>query len=126
MPRNISINYKGIVKPEKVYSTISSYDIFILPTKGESYGHAIIESLISSTPVIIGNKTPWHKYKNNAIVSLSLNNEKKWVSELEKWVDLNNSQYLIRSLGAQKFAKSHLFNNKIVNQNKNLFLRFIN
>ena len=126
MPSNISIHYKGIVKPEKVYSTISSYDLFILPSRSESYGHAIIESLTTSTPVIISNKTPWYKYKNNGIISLPLNNKKKWILELEKWADLSDSQYSIRSLNAQKFAKSHLFNNKIVNQNKNFFLRFIN
>ena len=125
MPKNINVSYKGIVKPNKVYS-ISSYDLFILPSRGESYGHAIIESLITSTPVIISNKTPWYKYKNNGIVSLSLNDEKKWVTELEKWANLNHSQYLTRSLDAKKFAKTYLFNKKIVNQNKKFFLHFIN
>ena len=96
MPKNINVSYKGIVKPNKVYSIISSYDLFILPSRGESYGHAIIESLITSTPVIISNKTPWYKYKNNGIVSLSLNDEKKWVTELEKWANLNHSQYLTK------------------------------
>lgn len=126
MPRNINISYKGIIKPNKVYSTISSHDLFVLPSRGESYGHAIIESLITSTPVFISNKTPWYKYKNNGIISLSLSDEKKWVIEIEKWANLNHSQYLTRSLEAKKFAKSHLFNKTIVNQNKNFFLRFIN
>ena len=126
MPKNVSISYRGIVKPKKVCNIISSYDLFVLPSRGESYGHAIIESLISSTPVIISDNTPWKKHKSNGILTLSLSDEKKWIIELEKWADLKQSQYTLRTLGARKFAKLHLLNKKLVNQNKNFFLRFIN
>lgn len=126
MPLNINIKYLGAVKPKEVYKKISSHDIFILPSRGESYGHAIIESLIASTPVMISNKTPWQKNVSKGVVVLPLNNIQIWVKEIEKWADYNNNQYLKRSLEAKKFAKSHLLNKSTVSMNKNFFLGFIN
>ena len=35
-----------------------------LPSKGENFGHIIMESLAASTPVIISDLTPWKDLEN--------------------------------------------------------------
>ena len=126
MPKNVIIVYNGSVSPNDVYATISKYDIMLLPSLSESYGHVIAESLMVGTPVIISNKTPWDKSSSGAIITLPPVNESLWLRQIEKWVDYDQDYSLKRSLAAKKIAKLHLFNKKDVIQNKNFFLRFIN
>lgn len=54
-----TMKYCGVLQPEMVVSTLAAYDLFVLPTQGESFGHSIYESLAAGVPVLIGDKTPW-------------------------------------------------------------------
>ncbi len=65
LPVNISVNYLGVLSHEKVLSTLKKYDLFLLPTKGENFGHAIYEAMIAGTPVLISTKTPWKDLEKN-------------------------------------------------------------
>ena len=119
-PKNITVNYKGVVKPDRINLILSRYDLFILPTRGESYGHVILESLTSCTPVLISDRTPWKTVKN-AITVLSLKDKKKWTSEIEKWVDSEDDKVLKRRISALNFAKRYLLMRKNMKKNKNFF-----
>lgn len=59
LPDNISVNYKGELRPEAVSSTLAEYDLFFFPTLGENYGHVIREALSAGLPVLISDQTPW-------------------------------------------------------------------
>jgi len=59
MPSNITIKYLGEQAHDRILSEINKHHIFILPTKGENFGHAIFESLSVGRPVIISDQTPW-------------------------------------------------------------------
>jgi glycosyltransferase involved in cell wall biosynthesis len=54
-----TFNYLGHANPSESQTILAKYDIFVLLTKGENFGHSIYESLSVGTPVIITNKTPW-------------------------------------------------------------------
>lgn len=125
LPKNITVNYKGVVKPDRINLILSRYDLFILPTRGESYGHVILEALTSCTPVMISDRTPWKAVKN-AITVLPLKNKKKWTSEIEKWVDSEDDKVLKGRISALNFAKRYLLMKKNIKKNKNFFLQFIN
>lgn len=56
---HVKINFKGEIKPNKIAEILKDYHFFLAPSTGENYGHAIVESLLNSTPVIISDKTPW-------------------------------------------------------------------
>jgi len=56
---NVKVNYKGVLHPDEVEETISNYHALFLPTRGENFGHVILESLSVGTPVIISDQTPW-------------------------------------------------------------------
>jgi glycosyltransferase involved in cell wall biosynthesis len=61
---NVSIEYRGVLQPMKVIDTISRYNLFFLPSESENFGQSIAESLLSGTPVLIGNSTPWKKLED--------------------------------------------------------------
>jgi glycosyltransferase involved in cell wall biosynthesis len=59
LPSNVVVNYKGELASWDVRRTFSGYDAFVLPTRGENFGHSIAESLSASCPVVCSDKTSW-------------------------------------------------------------------
>lgn len=67
------VNYKGVIDNKFVPKLLQSYDLFVLPTKGENFGHAICESLLCGTPVVISKFNPFYDVNiNNAGYVLDL------------------------------------------------------
>lgn len=67
MPSHIKVNYKGLVQPSHVVKTLSVYDLFFMPTKGENYGHVIGEALCAGLPILIADTTPWRNLQELVI-----------------------------------------------------------
>lgn len=59
LPSNIKVEHKGTVDAELVGATIQNYHALFLPTRGENFGHVILESLSAGRPVLISDQTPW-------------------------------------------------------------------
>lgn len=59
LPSSARIKVNGAVAPATVVKFLSDFDLFVLPTHGENYGHAILEALAAGLPVIVGRNTPW-------------------------------------------------------------------
>ena len=59
VPDHVHVRYMGEIAPSDVRWTFSAYDAFVFPTRGESFGHVIAESLSASCPVICSAETPW-------------------------------------------------------------------
>ncbi|QYA24390.1 glycosyltransferase [Gramella sp. MT6] len=118
-PANIVVSYKGSINPQVVPRTFLKYDLFILPSRGENYGHVIAESLSAGTPVLISNKTPW---KNLEFEGLG------WDCDLEKPHDFVTiiNQFEPEANGfkrvqIQKRLIKRLENSGEIEANKNLF-----
>lgn len=67
LPEHIEVNYKGPLNPSDVVETMSGYDAFYLPTKGENYGHAIAEAICAGVPIVIADTTPWRNLQDYGI-----------------------------------------------------------
>ncbi|MGW3784343.1 glycosyltransferase [Micromonospora chokoriensis] len=59
LPATVTVRYRGPVPPAEVRATFTRYDAFVLPTRGENFGHVIAESLSASCPVVCSAETPW-------------------------------------------------------------------
>lgn len=67
LPSHIQVEHKGELTPEKVAPTMSAYDLFFMPTKGENYGHVIAEALCAGLPILIADTTPWRNLQEQGI-----------------------------------------------------------
>lgn len=67
MPKHIKISYKSHIPPIDVVETLSAYDLFFMPTKGENYGHVIAEALCAGLPILIADTTPWRNLQAQGI-----------------------------------------------------------
>ena len=67
LPPNIRVEHKGQLTPDEVVATLSVYDVFFMPTKGENYGHVIAEALCAGLPILIADTTPWRHLQEQGI-----------------------------------------------------------
>lgn len=59
LPPNVRMEYRGEVEHGRVAALMREHDLFLLPTRGENYGHAIVEAMRAGTPLLIADTTPW-------------------------------------------------------------------
>lgn len=59
--KDVKVTFCGPADAEIVRTVLSAYDVFMLPTASENFGHAIAEALSVSCPVMCTPFTPWTK-----------------------------------------------------------------
>ena len=121
-PTNVEFLYGGTVQPGKSVSIISKSDLFFLPTLGENYGHVIIESLSSGTPVLISDQTPWRHLEESGVGwDLSLDHVNSFLSVINSMTLESLTTTLKRRKRCRKFALSVLRSQKTLADNVNMF-----
>lgn len=106
IPKNITWRYCDAVPAEKVIPTFLEYDIFILPTLGENFGHVIYESLVAGCIPVISNRTPWTKLSTYSCgFVIPLENEDAYVQCIQNYVDMDENGIYTQSLNAMKYAE---------------------
>tara|TARA_Y100000768_G_C23952777_1_gene671109 strand:- start:172 stop:1329 length:1158 start_codon:yes stop_codon:yes gene_type:complete len=95
LPSNIRVQYKGALPYENIREELAKHHVMYLPTKGENYGHAIVEALCECVPVLISDQTIWTEKVNasEAFAALSLSDKALWQNALQKLVDLDGDGY---------------------------------
>ena len=56
-----SVAYTGEATHRDLQRRLSTYDVMILPTLGENFGHIIVEAWAAGCPVLISDRTPWRR-----------------------------------------------------------------
>lgn len=122
LPANIKVNFRGVMEHSEVVAKFSEYDLFFFPTKGENFGHVILEALSAGTPALIANTTPWMDLEeNNAGWVFSLDDSDKFVEIIELMATLPVEEQQTQREAVRAYAKKHLFNQENIEQNKLLF-----
>ncbi|MFN8207191.1 MAG: glycosyltransferase [Bacteroidales bacterium] len=67
LPSNIQVTYHGTLAPENLPTATSSCHFLFMPSRGENFGHSIVECLQQGLPVLISDKTPWKNLQEKGI-----------------------------------------------------------
>lgn len=59
LPGAVRATPHGAIPNSAVVPRLGQHDLFLLPTRGENFGHAIVDSLAAGTPAVISTETPW-------------------------------------------------------------------
>jgi glycosyltransferase involved in cell wall biosynthesis len=59
LPGHIQVRWHGAIPNSEIVDALAGQDMLLLPTRGENFGHAIVEALAAGTPVLISDETPW-------------------------------------------------------------------
>ncbi len=106
MPSNIKWRYCDAVPSNQVIPTFLEYDIFLLPTLGENFGHVIYEALVAGCIPVISNRTPWAELRECSCgYTIPLENETAYVQCIQNFVDMDKEYIAKHSLNAMKYAE---------------------
>ena len=108
----------------EVLSRLRSSHFFVLPSKFENFGYAIIESLALASPVLISDQTPWNYLDGtSAGWILSLDEPSSWRAAINLCLEMDTDEYTRCSEAARSAANLWLVNSSNVNEMKKIFLR---
>ena len=126
MASNIHIEYKGEVPHEQVEQVFSQCDFFLFPTRGENYGHVIMESLLAGCPVIISDQTPWRNLEaSGAGWNLPLDDRDVFRDVLQKCIDMDADEHARHSALAKKYAENQINDPKVLENNRSMFMKVL-
>lgn len=122
LPAGITANWRGSIHSEKIPEELQQYDLMLLPTTGENFGHTILESFMAGCPVIISDQTPWKGLAEEGIgYDIPLQQSETFTRKLEFFAGLDHIRHADFSEKAYKFALTYCDNPEMLGENKRLF-----
>lgn len=122
LPSHIKVDYKGSLTPDEVVKTLSNYDVFFFPTKGENYGHVIAEALCAGLPILIADTTPWRNLQSLGIGwDLPLNSPNTFSAALDELANMPANDHLLMRENILAWAKNKFSQRDAVDANIALF-----
>ncbi len=126
LPENITVTYHGVIKHEQVIQTMHNYDLFFFPTRGENYGHVILEALMASVPVLISDQTPWCDLDQKGVgYVLPLSDERGFVDIIQEQANLDNLSRSAQREKSHAYALRVSADGSVVTKNRDMFLDLI-
>lgn len=122
LPATIEVNNCGAVSHERVFGILAQYDLFLLPTMGENFGHSIAEAMAASCPVLISDRTPWRNLEQaHAGFDVPLEQPARFREVLQLFVDMDESTHRQWRAGAYAYALQMSRSTEALEQNRRLF-----
>ena len=122
LPPNVRVRFEGEVPHERVLETLSSHHVFLLPTVGESFGHAILEGLLAGCMLVISDQTPWRGLAGAGVGwDLPLADEAAFVRALQSCVDMGDEEFAAGSAAARALGAGAAASPAAIEENRALF-----
>ena len=121
-PPGLKVNYRGEVEHEKLHALLHEYDVMLLPTLGENFGHSIIEALDAGLPVVISDRTPWRNLEQAAVgIDLPLEDEAAFVRALARYQAMNESEMGVAREACRRYIVEWSIQNTNLDDYKKMF-----
>lgn len=121
LPENIKVKYLGSVPQEEIPDLYKRNQLFVLPTKGENFGHAIADALIHGLPCILGENTPWIESVNEKAGWCLNLSEESFVNAILLFYNMTEQEKIQMSKAAKNIASKLLNAQKIKSDYRKLF-----
>ena len=123
LPSNIKVNYHGGLNPSNVENRLRFYDLFILPSKSENFGHSILEALSAGKPVITSHFTPFNDLNNHyAGSNVSVDNIEEMAKSINFFSSMPQEEFIKWNIGARKYAANRIDKESLHLQYDQMFL----
>ena len=127
LPPNHSVNFAGGIDGGEVMQRLSAHDGFILPTKGENYGHAIAEALAAGLPTMISERTPWLDRSAGGgcdVVPLDTGTQ-GWAERIDQWAHIDADEMRQSHKATLVWAAANLQTPEQIDEQEAVFLSAI-
>jgi glycosyltransferase involved in cell wall biosynthesis len=122
LPATVQINYAGEMANRVLQAVTAKQHIFVLPTSGENFGHAIFEALALGKPVLISDQTPWRGLRAaGAGWDLGLDEPGLFQAAIEEAGAFGQEEYEARVRSTQKYLQDYMNGLDLKEEYKKLF-----
>lgn len=122
LPRNIRATYRGAVPPDQVFQTLGEYDLMLLPSHGENYGHVIAEAISVGTRVLISTLTPWRGLESDGVGwDIDLEDRQRYVEIIDMLAAQPPAERSAMRGIVREAAKRRLSNPAVLEHNRDLY-----
>jgi glycosyltransferase involved in cell wall biosynthesis len=120
---NVTVEYHGPVPYDDLRDRIlHEFHFLLLPTKGESYSHAILDSWGCGCPVLISDQTPWLGLEDESLGwNFELRSRESFVDQVNKALALSDDAYKNMAGACVEFVNSELCKPEIIENNRLVF-----
>jgi len=109
LPDHVRVTYAGELPNHELPAVTARHHVFVLPTRGENFGHAIFEALTLGKPVLISDQTPWrHLTAAKAGWDLPLEQPDAFRQAIEQAVAFDQQEYAGWCLATRKYVEDYL------------------
>jgi glycosyltransferase involved in cell wall biosynthesis len=119
----MNVRYRGPLSPDSVVPTFARYHAFLFPTRGESFGQVVFESLAAGCPVLVSDRTPWRDLSGrSAGWDLPLERPAAFAECLQAVADMDESRFAAWSDGARQVASAWASDGTGIDAHARMFL----
>lgn len=111
LPENITVRFCGTVQPDALPAILADADVFLLPTKSENFGNAIVEAMVSGCPPIISNGTPWRDLAAHH-AGANADTVADYTAALRSFAEMDELEWRQYSDGVRAYAAEKLHTDK--------------
>jgi glycosyltransferase involved in cell wall biosynthesis len=121
---SVRVRYRGEIPHSQVHSVLSSYDLLVLPTLGENFGHVIYEAMAAGCPVAISDQTPWADVADAGAGWVTpLADEGGWIAALTHVVNADEDVQNGFREAARRLAEQHAYRQEDITMSRDMFIR---
>jgi glycosyltransferase involved in cell wall biosynthesis len=121
---SVQVTYRGEIPHSQVQSVLSRYDLMVLPTLGENFGHIIYEAMAAGCPVAISDETPWNEVAVAGAGWVSpLADQDGWIAAFAHVVNADEDEQERLRGGARRLAEQYGYRQEDIAMSRDLFLR---
>jgi glycosyltransferase involved in cell wall biosynthesis len=94
LPSTVKVIYHGELSPADKTKAMEEFQVFIMPSKSENFGHALLEALSAGKPVITTNTTPFkqlHDFKAGYTADINRLQEELTIA-VDKFAAMNDNE----------------------------------
>jgi glycosyltransferase involved in cell wall biosynthesis len=122
LPPNVTARFHGAVPHDRVAEVFRAHELFVFPTRGENFGHVVLEALVAGCPVLVSDRTPWRGLaRYGAGWDLPLEDVEAMRAVLQRCVDMDEAEYRSWSVHAAHFGREASADERPLRWNRELF-----
>ncbi len=120
LPSNIKVIIGDEVPHNEIINIFKRNDLFVLPTRGENFGHVIIEALSAGLPTLTSDKTPWSSDYGEGLKIIPLD-KNKWIEFITNFSKFDDKLFIKTREDALNYALKYNTNNSPFKKNQDFF-----
>ncbi|HEU0014777.1 MAG TPA: glycosyltransferase, partial [Longimicrobium sp.] len=124
LPPHVNARYHGALPYDRVRAVLRAHHLLFLPTRGENFGHVVLEALIEGCPVLVSDQTPWRGLEAaRAGWDLPLDDPEAFTRALRRCMEMDAAEHEAWRAGAAAYGRGRAAGSGALERNRVLFRR---